>query len=174
MAARSPDARFIEELYRNAESDLKGYVSRRLGRKDAGDVDDIVQESFLRISTRAGDEPVANPRGFLFRTARNLIIDKSRKSKVAADNVAAAQAGLSGQQEQTDQISPERTISAAQDLELIIAAIDELSPACRRAFLLQRNSDMSYAQVAQKLGISESMVQKHMSKALCHLYKVLP
>jgi RNA polymerase sigma factor (sigma-70 family) len=172
MATRSPHSSFVESLYQDAGADLKSFVRRRLG--DSGDVDDIVQESFLRISTRTDDRPLDNPRGFLFRTARNLIIDKARRGKVAAEHLVAAQAGLSGQQEQTEQISPERIVSAAQDLDMIMAAIEELPPACRRAFLLQRTSNLSYAEVARRLGISESMVQKHMSKALCHLYKVLP
>ena len=164
----------IEELFRDSEQDLKSFVSRRLGRKDAGEVEDIVQESFLRVSTQKSSEPMHNPRGFLFRTARNLIIDLARKRNVRAINAEAVQSTPQAERERTDQISPERAVSSQQELDLILNAIDELPPACQRVFLMQRQNDFSYAEVARRLNISESMVQKHMSKALCHLYKVLP
>ena len=68
-------------------------------------------------------------------------------------------------------ISPGETIvSARQDLDVILAAVDELPPKCREVFLMQRNEGLAYAEIASRLGISESMVQKHMSKALTRLH----
>lgn len=174
MSPPKSHAHDIEELFRNSADDLKSFVSHRLGRNNASEVEDIVQESFLRVSTQKSAEPLRNPRGFLFRTARNLIIDLARKRNVRVINAEAVQSAPQAERERTDRISPERAVSGQQALALILDAIDELPPACQRAFLMQRQNDFTYAEVARRLNISESMVQKHMSKALCHLYKVLP
>lgn len=164
----------IENLFRESEADLKSYVQRRLGRAGSNEVDDIVQESFLRVSAQAKEEALHNPRGFLFRTARNIMIDLSRKRQVRVDKADALLAEPATERTHTDRVTPERQLSSQQDLELILDAIEQLPPVCRRVFLLQRQNDFPYAEIARQLGISESMVQKHMSKALCHLYKVLP
>ena len=167
--------RFVENLFRSSEADLRNYVSARLGRRDDSDIEDIVQESFLRISSLPNHEPIRNPRGFLFRTARNLIIDLARKRTVRTASAGALhKSAVDKERERAEWLSPERQVSGQQELKVIMAAIDDLPDACRRVFLLQRQNDFSYAEVASRLNISESMVQKHMSKALCQLYKALP
>ena len=174
MATRLSDWGFVEALFRKNESDLKSFVQRRLGSGGPVDVDDIVQEAFLRIATQSEPELIDNPRGFLFRIARNLTFDALRRSKVrrlyaeehAAEHASGIRAAETG--------SAESEASAREDLELICDAIDDLPAQCRRVFLLQRREGLSYARIAERLGISESMVQKHMSRALAKLYRVLP
>lgn len=166
---------FIENLFRNAEADLRSYVRARLDKSARSDVDDIVQESFLRVSTSQPKKSLRNPRGFLFRTAKNLMIDEARKDAVR-NKVFRADPHIEKSAVETaiQHITPEREISSAEELNRILEAIDQLPEACQRVFLLQRKTGMSYAKVAAELNISESMVQKHMSRALCELYELLP
>jgi len=174
MSSRAPDSGFVESLYRRNETDLKSFVKRRIDGDGAVDVDDIVQEAFLRIATHRDAEQLRNPRGFLFRVARNLIFDTLRRGKVRKDYANAQASDDAGRISQRNAGSAEQSVSARQDLELILEAVDSLPPRCRQVFLMQREEELSYAQIARRLGISESMVQKHMSKALVILGEVLP
>lgn len=174
MATRLSDRGFVEALFRENESDLKSYIKGKLGNTRAVDVDDIVQEAFLRIAVQDESERPANPRGFLFRIARNLVFDISRRSKVRRAYAEARAAEYASNSETWTYRSAEQKVSVREDLGIILQAVDDLPPQCRKVFLMQRRDGLSYAQIADLLGISQSMVQKHMSKALVRLNEVLP
>jgi len=170
MATRLTKSGGVEALFRENETDLRTYVGSKLGSSGAVDVDDIVQEAFLRISTHESATPIDNPRGFLFRIARNLTFDFLRRRSVRHNYAAAQSAERNSDRSRFESRSAEKIVSARQDLDVILSAIDDLPPKCREVFLLQRNEGLPYAEIAARLGISESMVQKHMSKALARLY----
>ena len=170
MATRLSKTGAVEALFRENETDLRNYVGGKLGSSGAVDVDDIVQEAFVRISTHDSGVTIDNPRGFLFRIARNLTFDLLRRRSVRHNYVAAQSAERSSDRGRFESRSAETIVSARQDLDVILAAVDELPPKCREVFLMQRNEGLAYAEIAKRLGISESMVQKHMSKALARLH----
>jgi RNA polymerase sigma-70 factor (ECF subfamily) len=62
----------------------------------------------------------------------------------------------------------ERTIAARQQVRMLYRAILELPPKCRQVFLLHKFKERSHAQIAAHLGISKSMVEKHIIKAMTH------
>lgn len=174
MATRLSDQGSVETLFQQNEADLRSYVGAKLGKSGAVDVDDIVQEAFLRIASQGDTKDIKNPRGFLFRIARNLTFDLSRRRTVRRGYAEAQHAEAAFDQSRFQSGSAENTVSAREDLRLICKAIEDLPSQCRRVFLLQRRDGMSYLDIARHLKISESMVQKHMSKALSRLYRVLP
>lgn len=174
MSTPASARRFLENLFRSSEADLRHYVRSRSASIGADDVDDIVQESFLRISSLESHDSIRNPRGFLFRTARNLLVDKARKRSVRAAAHLPFEMGYEAQNRASKKLSPECQVSAQQELDVVLKAIDDLPDRCRRVFLLQRRNNYTYAKVAEILDISESMVQKHMRRALVQLYKALP
>lgn len=170
---------FLNDLFKDLEGDLRAYVRSKIRRMRGVEiqVEDVVQESFLRISSI--DDPVAleNPRTFLFRIASNLIIDLARKKTEKPLSSIKLVDDLD--QNKLDfinsvKLTPERVVSGQEDLKLILKAVDKLPSSCQRVFVLQRSYGYTYAEVASILNISESMVQKHMSKALYLLHKVLP
>jgi len=60
---------------------------------------------------------------------------------------------------------------AKQRLERVVAALDELSPQCRRVFVMHKFEGLSHPEIAARIGISRSTVEKHMGTALKHLIK---
>ncbi len=170
MATSLSKSGAVEALFRENESDLRNYVGGKLGSSGAVEVDDIVQEAFLRVSTQSTDAQIENPRGFLFRVARNLTFDLLRRRSVRNNYAAAQDAERSADRSRFQSRSAETVVSARQDLEVILDAVDDLPPKCREVFLMQRREGLPYAEIASRLGITESMVQKHMSKALARLY----
>jgi RNA polymerase sigma factor (sigma-70 family) len=63
-------------------------------------------------------------------------------------------------------LQPEEALASRQNIDAYLAAIEALPPRCREAFVLHVFEEMSHAQVAQHMGISVSMVEKHMVRAM--------
>jgi RNA polymerase sigma factor (sigma-70 family) len=124
---------------------------------------DLVQDSYLVLSRRAEAEEISHPRGFLFRIATNLAMDYLRHRKVTENHVE-----LAIHTEETESPSTEAEVSKAQWLSMLRKAINELPPRCRDAFILNKVHGLSYREVAETLGISESAVEKHIIKGLVH------
>ncbi len=61
---------------------------------------------------------------------------------------------------------PEYAAVHAEELDRVLAAIDELTPRCREVFLLHRFSHSAYPEIARDFGISVKMVEKYISTAL--------
>jgi RNA polymerase sigma-70 factor (ECF subfamily) len=99
----------------------------------------------------------------LFRIAINVARDLGRAEAVRQ---VSDQVPLDGLELASHQPSAEREIAAAQDLDLLYEAIEQLPPKCRTVFLLSRAQRMTYPQIAAHCGISVKMVEKHISHAL--------
>ncbi len=101
-----------------------------------------------------------NPRAFLFQIATNLGIDRVRRSQLAR------RAGIEEIEEESLSPAAEETVSQRQSLELIEQALNALPDKCRQAFVLHRFDGLSYAEIAVRLGVSQSMVEKYIIQAL--------
>lgn len=130
------------------------------------DVDDIVQESFLRFYSLRHDQEITAPLGYLHRIARNLMIDRSRRrspliNAVDIDDVAEIFLLTAPRQEEGRRLA---------DLQNAYhAALAELPPRCAQVFHLRRHCEMATSDVAAQLSITTRMVQKHMVIAMEHL-----
>lgn len=126
---------------------------------------DIVQETYIRIATGQPMEPVANPRAFLYRVAGNLAIDRFRQDRARGQYVVA---GPLPEDIAADVPSAETILIQKERLRLLLAAVDELPPRCRQVFVMRKIELKSQAEIAESLGISRSMVEKHIRRALLH------
>lgn len=141
---------------------LRVVRSKGVNRDDAAD---IVQDAYARLTVAAERTEVRNPGAFLHVTAINLIRDRGRSSgtqRLAAENDAAPD-GIA-----CPAPSVERAIIGRQDLAVLERALEELPPKRRAALVLYRFDNMSHAAIAEQLGISISMVEKHVRLALDH------
>lgn len=127
--------------------------------------EDLVQETYLRVSAASKKRSIPNPGGFLFRTARNLALDKVRRGAIEARHRPA---------QNDDYVhAPEQSCESQQMLKSIDRALNILPPTCRQAFLLHRLDGMTHNQIATELGISASMVDKHIRRALTECRQAL-
>lgn len=131
---------------------------------------DLTQESFLRLTERYGKEPIDNIPGWLHRTAHNLLIDHFRRQRrhrtegVPHEILNEIEEPGPGLEEQT---ITERSLQHLRD------AVAELPERTQQIFRLNRLEGLTYAEVARRLGISDSSVQKHLAKALAHVMRRL-
>lgn len=156
----------LHTLFRLYRAELQRLAYRRTGDHDVAA--DVVQDAFLRYACMGcGDRPAAveNPRFFLWRVVVNLIADLGRTKlrRGIHDNIDDMADTLSD-----NRPTPEQVLEARQRLKRLRRALDELSPPCRAALLLNRLEGLTHAQVAVRLGVSPSMVSKHIMRALRH------
>jgi RNA polymerase sigma factor (sigma-70 family) len=157
------DPQFVARLFQEQSEPLLKYLTSRF--RDREDAAEIAQEAWLRMYGLEDLEQLSNPRAYLFQMASNLGIDRVRHSAIENRFNRQEQAST-----RTDtQPSAESSAAAQESLALVSQALTELPEPCRQAFILHRGRDLSYPEIAAELGVSTSMVEKHIIRALRHL-----
>jgi RNA polymerase sigma factor (sigma-70 family) len=158
----------LDALYRKYSQALRRFLVRHHVRRD--DVADVVQETYCRVLKAGELEAIRDPKAFLFRVANNVVLNaaKHRRSDVADSAV-----DIESIEADDEKPSLYRGLKAEQELAIVRAALEELAPKCREAFVLNRFEDLSYSEIAAELGLSVSMIEKLVSQALSHLRKRL-
>jgi RNA polymerase sigma factor (sigma-70 family) len=159
-----------DDLFQQHAPELSGYFHRRLGSPELAA--DLCQEVYLRLRRleQAGGGaplhyPLHNPRAFLFRIARNLLIDHLRQQHARPATVALHDPDL---RLESDAPTPEAAASSAQTLAGVQAALTELPDHVRQALLWNRLEGLTQREIGTRLGVSERMAGKYISRALSH------
>ncbi len=162
-------SRFVSQLVELYGPSLERYLARKL--EYPADAAEVAQEAFLRMYRLQHPEQLDNARAFLFQIASNLAIDQLRRRSLHFRFLKIERQEL-GEEEFSERFaataSPEHILSAREQLQRIYAAVDTLPEKCRQAFLLHRNSGLSYNDIARELGVSVSSVEKYIMQALKH------
>jgi RNA polymerase sigma-70 factor (ECF subfamily) len=144
--------------------------TRRRHSRGAADADDVAQDACVRALDLPAPQRVRDPLRYLFRVARNLVIDRRRRrvrDAALSESLAVIERGAK------DPADPERILAGKQDLERVLVAIASLPPRCQEAFTLHRFGAMSYAAIARRMGVSTSMVEKHIAEAMVRVTRAL-
>ncbi len=128
----------------------------------AFDVDEVVQEAYARLWA-ADIEHINNPRAYLFVTARHIVGEALRRSRIVSIELIADIDSLNIADEDC---GPERRLGAREEIERLHEILQKIPSRCRRAFELRKFEGLSQKEIAQRMGIAESTVEKHLSKAL--------
>lgn len=141
------------------------FVKRGLTHAEA---EDLTQEVYLRIARMKDVNSIREPEAFLFQAAANLLRDKIRRDRVRrrADHVSVETCQLPAEDS-----SPFRVLAGKQALEGVLRALNELPPRQRDVFVLHRFEGLTYTQIAARLGVSVSAVEKHMMKAIARIHE---
>jgi RNA polymerase sigma factor (sigma-70 family) len=141
------------------------------------DIEDIVQDTYLRLYKASQKQQIRHPKSFMLKIARNLALN--HVGRADAMNHLASPAQESGEDEvlhaggeESSAHSADALAQAEEEFLIFCRAVRELPLQCRRAFILRKVYDMSQREVAQQLGICESTVEKHIAKGLaaCSAY----
>lgn len=159
-----PKHRFLHDLFMKHAHEVSAFIRGRWPREQ--DVDDIMQESFLRLSQIPNPETILNPRAFLFTTASNMAVDRHRRRKTR-ERYIEPDADL--ENVANDPLSPERHSEAQQALERFTECLDELPELHRHAFVLYRIEGCAHAEIAVRLGISVSSSERYVKYAMHHI-----
>lgn len=124
------------------------------------DIDDIVQEAYMRVLHAREKNHLRAPKAFLFATARNLALDWVRRQKIIPMESLVTLESLSVLDDA--EAIPE-IIARNQELELLTEAIQSLPDRCRRIFTLRKLYGLSQKDIADRLGISEHTVSAQLT-----------
>ena len=127
------------------------------------DVDDIIQETYTRLLQAERVDHIRNPRNYAFQTALSVLVDHLRRRKVIPITTIA---NIEHLQVISDLPSPERQVIDREELHRLANVIAELPEKVREVFKLRRIEGLSQREVAEKIGISENTVEKHISRGL--------
>ncbi len=141
---------------------LRRYFFRRAA---AGEVDDLVQEVFVKLQARGTTRDIDNVERYLFRTAASVLADQHRQTGWRW----GAQEDLDGADSLVDEVSPERIVIGRQTLGLIVSALEDLPPRSAQAFFLVRFEQMTQEEAARRMGVSVKAVEELMRRAFRHL-----
>lgn len=165
MSSRSSDA--FAHFYRENLRALRGYIARLM--PGAADAEDIANEAFTRVlAATSADRPVP-PRAYLFSAAHNLAMNHHRRHRMRGEAPLDEETAVAV----ADPSPPvDRDLIARERLKLLWEAVDQLPPRCRQVFLMRKIDNMSNQEIAEKLGMSVSAVEKHILKGLraCRAY----
>jgi RNA polymerase sigma-70 factor (ECF subfamily) len=150
----SEQSRWFAEEVQPHEPALRAYLRRRF--PDATDVDDLVQESYLRMLRARAAVPIASAKAYLFTTARHLALALFRRPKIFANVRVTDPPVCRIIQEAADVIEQ---VSTTQEVALLLDAIDALPRRCREIFILRKLRGLSQKEIAAKLGLSDQTVQ---------------
>jgi RNA polymerase sigma-70 factor (ECF subfamily) len=154
----SLDAWFKREVLVH-EAALVRYLKRTWPNRD--EVHDLRQEVFIRVYEAASRTLPTSVKTFIFTTARNLMSDRVRRSRIISIEGVPDFDALNVP---VDEASPERRTHAQQELRLLARAFARLPPRCREVIWLRRVDQLSQKEVAERLGLTESSIEKHVIK----------
>jgi RNA polymerase sigma factor (sigma-70 family) len=161
------DARWFREEVQVHEPMLRAHLRKRFPA--LGDVDDVVQESYLRLLKARLAGKLRSAKGFLFTTACNAALDIFRHRAVIpmeslTENTAS--------HVYSKGLNAAEAASLNQELDLLLSAMDQLPDRCRQILVLRRFQGLSHKEISAQLSVSENTIEKQVSLGLkkCHAY----
>jgi RNA polymerase sigma-70 factor (ECF subfamily) len=167
--AEIPDpARDFATLYQTTLAPLRRYLARLLG--NATEAQDVAHDAYLRVYASVQTHTPDRPEALLYVTARRLAINRLKRRSISPlsrepMNEATAASSTPGVAQQ---------VMARQELALLERAIAGLPEGCRTVLLLRKVELLSHKEIADRLGIAISTVEKQHARALRLLRAAMP
>lgn len=143
---------------------LLRHVHKRLRHHE--DAQDTAADTFVELLLAHTDpDSIAQPRAYLSTIARRLMFHRYRRKQLETaylERLAQLPEALAP--------SPEETLLLLQALEAIDASLSGLPARVKAAFLYSQLDDLGYAEIGQRLGVSERTVTRYLKQALTHCY----
>jgi RNA polymerase sigma-70 factor (ECF subfamily) len=168
MPDEPPPPKDFAALYRTTIAPLRRYLARLLG--NTSEAQDIAHDAYIRVYPSITKDTTEKPEALLYTTARRLAINRLKRRSIApfsreeakTDQAASAGPGVAQQ------------VMARQEMQLLQEAIAGLPEGCRTVLLLRKVELLSHREIADRLGIAISTVEKQHARALRLLRAALP
>jgi RNA polymerase sigma factor (sigma-70 family) len=161
------DSWFVNEVL-PLEAMLMQYLHHNWRNK--ADVEDLLQDVYVRVYEAACKEIPHQPKSFVFTTARNLLINRARKARIVS---IEAVADLEALGVALDAPGAERSVIARDELRRLQSAIEKLPPRCREVVVLRRIEGIPRREIAARMGISEDTVAEYLANGMSTLADML-
>ena len=156
----------ITKLFQDHSEALTQFLLYRIRCPETAQ--DLCQETYLRLLRDNAVTHDENLSGFLFRVADRLAINYLKWQRLPKNNGAPLYEDLVCPKHLPDEITFLR-----QQCEILLDAINSLPKKFRHVFLLRKIDELSYGEIALRLGISEKTVQRHLVEAMLHCHQCM-
>lgn len=155
------DAQRLDDWFLTEVMPLEPALTRFLRRnwRNPSEIADLRQELYVKLYDGARAGLPLQTKAFVFRAARNLLINRAVRGQVVSIELVA---DLEALNVPADTASPERNVEARDELRRLQAGLDKLPPRCRQVVVLRRIEGLSQREVAARLGVGEDTVEKQM------------
>lgn len=160
-------ARAAERLVSRFRSPLLQFFQRRVAARE--DAEELAHDVFVKLLRRPDFSDIKNVEAFVFVTAANVLRDHYRKD-VRRGKDAVPIDGLSIRCEAP---TPEMAAERRSEIERLAKAVRELPPKLRVVFILHRIDGAPHSEIAGRLKITNSTVEKRLAAAMIHLKQKL-
>lgn len=161
----------LDDVAKRYYAPLLTFFRKRI--RNSSEVQDLVQQVFLRLSQHPEISELNNPDAYIFQTASNALKDLRRRD-FTRDRFGVQNVGEVREQDEIDSdFSPERVLLGREAVAQVAAALRELPERTRDIFMLRCFEGLKHAEIARLHGISVRAVEKHAAKALAHVSRAL-
>jgi len=143
------------------ESALRAWLMRK--RVVGLEVDDIVQETYAKLASLESVDEIRDGKTYSFQIAHSIIVSYVRRSRIVSIRAAA---NLDDFGAAAPEPSPERQIEDRDELQQLAELITSLPEKSREVIMLRRVEGLSQRETAERLGVTESTVEKNMGRAI--------
>lgn len=153
---------YLEQLFDQHRNGLATFIRRRV--RTGSDASDLTQEVYLRFLRADRDELIRNPEAYLFTVAVNLLREQSVLERRWSKAVDAAEPptdpALVNFHTPEEEVDREARIARLTDL------IEALPPKLQAVLILQYRDELTYQQIAQRIGVTTHTVKKYVMQGL--------
>ncbi len=138
------------------------------------DIEDILQETYINTYKSSLKQEINFPKAFMVKTAIRLAnrhIKLAQRTECDAEIEQRSDEGLSFYNTSNFSSQTEQEVLNREDFGFLCEAVNELPDRCRKVFVLKKIYGLSQREIAERLGISESTVEKHVAKGLLRTMK---
>jgi RNA polymerase sigma factor (sigma-70 family) len=143
------------------EPQLRGWLRRMV--PPGLEIDDVIQESYTILSSLADVSQIDNPKAYFYQVVRSLIAGQLRQSSLVAGSALGDPRNL---HEAHEGLTPERIVSGREELQRLYQAITQLPEPRRTIFIMRKINHVPQKVIAERLRISESVVENHIARGL--------
>ena len=118
------------------------------------------------FATRSRSDPIEQLDGYIFQTASSVLTDRARRRAVRKSDQHVM---YEEREHAIEDFSPERVLLARELVAMVRTVLERLPERVRAAFVLHRFEELGYAEIAKRLGVSVSSIEKYISQALREL-----
>lgn len=161
---------FVADLERQHGQRLRRFLASRL-RRDAADVEDLVQEIFLRLLRIDRHETIRSSESYLYTVAFHVLHQHLLRRAAAPEAVEIT--ALIDEMESAPRDDPVTQVEMHQQLQDLHGALQQLPVKARAVLLLHRRDGYSLEEIGKQLGFSRANAAKYLSKALLHCRQYL-